>query len=55
MELEYLEYDCEVIDLDDLSAHAGDALADETAEAAFASWFTDGRSRNGSQPGARAS
>lgn len=54
MELEYLEYDCEVIDLDDISAHAGDAQADEAAEAAFANWFTDGRSRNGSQASATA-
>ncbi|WP_164844430.1 hypothetical protein [Azoarcus sp. DN11] len=55
MELEYLEYDCEVIELDDLSAHSSDAQADETAEAAFASWFTDGRSGNGSQASARKS
>lgn len=46
MEIEYLEYECEVIDLDDTAARDYDSLADEAAaEAVFASWFTDFRSR----------
>jgi len=47
MEIEYLEYECEVIDLDDTTAHSRNARAEEAAaEAVFASWFTDWRSRS---------
>lgn len=47
MEIEYLEYECEVIDLDDSAARSGDAQAEQAAaEAVFASWFTDWRSRS---------
>lgn len=47
MEIEYLEYECEVIDLDDTTASSREARAEEgAAEAIFASWFTDWRSRN---------
>lgn len=46
MEIEYLEYECEVIDLDDTAARGYDSQAEEAAvEAVFASWFTDLRSR----------
>lgn len=51
MDIEYLEYDCEVIDLDDNPASVRDAQADEAAvEAVFASWFTDWRNRNAAEP-----
>jgi len=47
MEIEYLEYECEVIDLDDTAARSCDAQAEEAAaEAVYASWFTDWRNRS---------
>lgn len=55
MEIEYLEYEYEVIDLGDALAHASEAQAEEAAaEAVVASWFTDGRSHNACQPTAPA-
>ncbi|NMF88286.1 hypothetical protein [Aromatoleum petrolei] len=51
MDIEYLEYDCEVIDLDD-PAPGREAQADEAAvEAVFASWFTDWRNRSAPDAG----
>lgn len=52
MDIEYLEYDCEVIDLDDNPAPGREAQADEAAvEAVFASWFTDWRKRGATDAG----
>ncbi|WP_018992468.1 hypothetical protein [Aromatoleum toluclasticum] len=49
MEIEYLEYDCEVIDLNDDTTCNRDPQTEEAAEAVFAGWFTD--LRNCDAPG----